>query len=78
MISEDIIRIIEAAGVSVMKDRSVVIAYVYDGKITGYEVYGIYNEVTVGVITDVNGEMTSKIGTIFPDNLQRALGDIKQ
>ena len=69
---------IEAAGVSVMKDRSVVIAYVYDGKITGYEVYGIYNEVTVGVITDVNGEMTSKIGTIFPDNLQRALGDIKQ
>lgn len=43
-----------------------------------YEVYGIYNEVTVGVITEVNGEMTSKIGTIFPDNLQRALGDIKQ
>ena len=76
MISEDIIRIIEAAGVSVMKDRSVVIAYVYDGKITGYEVYGIYNGVTVGVITDVNGEMTSTIGTIFPDSLQRALGDI--
>ena len=66
---------IEAAGIKVMQDRSVVIAYVYDGKITGYEVYGVYNGVTVGVITDANGEMTSKIGTIFPDNLQRSLGD---
>lgn len=66
---------IEAAGIKVMQDRAVVIAYVYEGEITGYEVYGVYNGVTVGVITDANGEMTSTIGTIFPDNMQRSIGE---
>ncbi len=58
-----------------MQDRSVVIAYVYEGKITGYEVYGVYNGVTIGVITDANDGLTTTIGTIFPDSLQKSIGD---
>ncbi len=39
------------------------------------QVYGVYNGVTVGVITDANGGLTTTIGTIFPDSLQRSTGD---
>jgi len=69
---------IEAAGKKVLSDRSVVIASIFDGKITSYTVFGEYNGVTVGVITDINGEMTSKIGTIFPDNHQRGIEGFKK
>ena len=39
------------------------------------QVYGVYNGVTVGVITDANGGLNTTIGTIFPDSLQRSIGD---
>lgn len=45
------------------------------GEIICYEIYSTYKGVTVGVITDKYGKLSDKNGTIFPDSLQRKLGD---
>lgn len=43
-----------------------------EGTIIGYKKYSQYNGVTVGIITDAEGNA----GTIFPDTLQRKVADI--
>lgn len=42
-------------------------------KLSGYEKYSEYNGVTVGIYVDIEGN----VGTIFPDENQRKVGDIK-
>lgn len=46
-----------------------------NGNIISYTIFGDYKGVTVGIFTDSNGNLSSKNGTIFPDSLQRKIGD---
>lgn len=67
---------IKQAGEYVLSQRQVVFENKNDkGEIDSYTIFGEYKGVTVGIYTDKNGKLNDKNGTIFPDNLQRKIGD---
>ena len=60
------------AGTYVANRPEKIIELKSEGTIIGYKKYSQYNGVTVGIITDAEGNA----GTIFPDTLQRKVADI--
>ena len=69
---------IRKAGQYVLSHRDVVIE-VKDlrlGNIICYKFYSKYRGVTIGIFTDKYGKLSDIDGTIYPDSLQRNIGDI--
>lgn len=44
-----------------------------DNKVTSYTFFSEYRGITIGVTTDIDGNISDENGTIFPDNRQRRI-----
>ena len=65
---------IRKAGQYVFSHRDVVIENrSKDNKVTSYTFFSEYRGITIGVTTDIDGNISNKNGTIFPDNRQRRI-----